>query len=250
MGDHDRYAAVRTGDILLFAGYNSAALILRTATWGEYTHAGIAVWLELDLEATPTRSARRSRRLYCFEAGPCPLPDALSPGHALKRGCRLADIDEIMSFYCRLAVRHISVPRDRSFYATLRAFMEEYHPRSFRSLFQLAVMSSGLVGPPHDADGSIFCSELCSTWLARIGVLKAPILRDVPHHRSCPADLARSATQLAITQEFVYPADAFTGPAQIVQDDGQDGPARTAIAFALFAAFCAYATITISYSKP
>lgn len=229
MNNHVKYGSVKTGDILLFSGWNIAAVILRIGTASEYTHAGIAVWL----------NTNEGPRLHCFEAGPCPLPDILSKGK-LKMGCRLANVDLIMNYYNRLAVRKININRDERFYDTLRAFMKEYHSRDFRSMFRLALLNGGLVGPPRQGDGSIFCSELCSTWLARIGLLKEPILRSVPHHLSSPAFLSH---------DFVYPSNAFSGDTQIIDDENVEDIARTMISVTLIVSLLVYIAITVHYSK-
>jgi hypothetical protein len=226
--DHQKYATIKTGDILLFGGWNCAAMILRVSTQSEYTHAGIAIWLQTD----------NGRRLHCFEAGPCALQDVLSNGTP-KRGCRLADIDLIMNYYTKVAVRKINVTRDNEFYAKLREFMIRYHPKSFRSMLKLAVLNAGLVGPPHDDQGSIYCSELCSNWLATIGALKEPILRDLPHHRTYPA---------AFSHNFVYPQDAFVGQTQLVTDDNVDDSAKGLVTAALILGLYLYIAST-AYNK-
>jgi hypothetical protein len=236
---HERFASVRTGDVLLFSGWNSAALVLRVATWSEYTHAAIAVWL---------RTAE-GRRLHCFEAGPCPLPDVLRGGRP-KAGCRLAPIDLIMEYYTRLAVRKIRVERDATFYATLRDFMREYHEKSFRSMLQLAMLNGGLAGPPHGGDGNIFCSELCSTWLERVGVLKAPVLRDLPHHRSSPGAFAATRHHLRhvmLGHNYVYPDDAFEAETLVVhEDEGADEAAKANITAALIVGLLSYIALTVT----
>ena len=131
--------------------------------------------------------------------------------------------------------------RDTAFYHTLRSFMAEYHAKSFRSMFQLALLNGGLVGPPRDGDGSIFCSELCARWLARLGLLEEPILRDVPHHLTCPGTLSH---------DFVYPTNVFDGELRVVHEEpDEDNYARGTLAVTLILAALLYATVSITVSR-
>ena len=229
MSFHSSYREARTGDILLFAGWNVAALTLRALTLNQYTHAGIAVWL----------NTSEGAKLYCFEAGPCPIYCVMSKKK--KAGCRLADTDLLMNYYTKVAVRQVKVVRDKSFYRKLLIFMHEYKNKSFRNLIELTLLNAGLVGPPRQGDGSIFCSELCSSWLSRLGILTEPILQNLPHHLSSPASLSN---------RFVYPSTVFEGETVVMHDEKVDDKMKLLVASSLFLAFLFYAAVTISYSKP
>lgn len=209
--DHAKYASVRTGDILLFAGWWFPSLLVRVGTYSEWTHASIAVWLKTD----------QGRRLYMFEAAR--INDehcALSNG--LGEGCRLIDIDQVSHAYSRMSVRPVSGSRDKPFYDKLLRFMREFKGKEFPTSFvRVALVNAGLAKRRTEDDGKILCSELCSVWLQRSEAFQPLEAASYPHYLAAPCDFAA---------DVKYPTSTFAGPLCLLKDDGMDGAVRTSVA--------------------
>ena len=221
---HQQYAAIRTGDILFFSGWGRIALLLRTATGSIYTHTGIAVWL----------NTSDGRRLYTYDCGPLRRKDAMNPG-TKKAGIRLVDIDFMLKGYSKLAYRSINVVRNKKFYDTLRNFMREYHHKEFRPSMQFLTMHVRSSKP--EGDG-MYCTELCSTWLERLGLLTNQELQDKPHWKSTPGYMAAEDYNIA-----------FRGNTMVVFDEGHEENTRNGIAGLLVLTLMVYIFITIVLTR-
>ena len=208
---HLQYSKAKTGDIILFSGWSLGAFAIRAVTYSEWTHAGVAVWLNTDV----------GRRLYIFEAASvndehCALMNDMG------RGCRLVNIDQIMYNYRKVGIRKIPVKRDDEFYAKLREFIRVQKNREFPThtlRFAMIMATSGMINRPKNGEGKMLCSEVCAAWLGHIGVIPTHISDHYPHYRATPE---------CFVNDRAYPASLFDGPMQIVHDDGIDGTVRTA----------------------
>jgi len=224
--NHQRFAAVRTGDILLFSGWCRTAMILRTYINSMYTHTAVAVWLKTS----------NGRRLYCYDAGPLREKDTMSPNYAKKVGVRLFNISKLTNRYSQVHYRPINVVRNNEFYLLLKEFMHEFHYRSFRPSLQLIRIHSCSSSP--EGTG-IYCTELCSAWLERLGLLSSDELRDRPHWKSTPRDIADSSLYTG----------AFRGNTMVVYDEGTEHNIRGGLVGLLILGLMVYIVITVLKSK-
>src|SRR5665213_1536709 len=169
--DHEQYKHVRTGDLLLFAGWWLPSLLVRAGTYSEWTHASVAVWLRTD----------QGRKLYMFEAARvndehCALQNGLG------KGCRLINVEQVSHMYSRISVRPINVKRDKSFYVKLLEFMRQLQGKEFPTSFiRVVLVNAGLASRRSEDDGKIICSELCSLWLQKCGAF-TPNVPNYPHY--------------------------------------------------------------------
>jgi hypothetical protein len=199
---HRVYAGVRTGDVLLFSGWNVTQQLLRLVTRCEYTHVGIAVWLRTD----------DGPRLHSLEAGTWGVPCVLTGRD--KKGARLCDVDLIMGHHTAMAYRRVEVVRDGQFYATLRAFMAEQVDRRYSRPWRVVALNGGL---SDDAgSGEVFCSELCCAWLYRCGALPPALLAEYPPHRASPASFVHHSTVTSSLWGSVLGGSSVLGGGSVV----------------------------------
>jgi hypothetical protein len=229
---HAQYATVRSGDIILFSGWSIPAAAVRIGTYSEWTHSAVAVWLSTD----------EGRRLFFFEAArvadePCALRDG-----RLGAGCRLVQADQVAYLYSKIAVRHVAVPtRGAQLREKLRSFLRENEGKAFPSgLTRVFLVNAGLAKRRAKDDGTILCSELCSTWLEWSGVLSPDFVRAHPHHLTTPAALAG---------DTYFPPGTFSGPMELLKDDGMDGAVRTGFAAVWLCSLFLYILLSVEDDK-
>jgi hypothetical protein len=203
------YSSIKTGDILLFSSWTLQSLVLRLGTGSEWTHAGIAVWL----------NTGDYRQLHVFEMSV--INDsycALAKGYS--SGCRLVDICQVVGNYAKICSRRLNINRDKAFYEKLECLMNEYKGRQFQNNYiKLAMYNSGFFRrPATDTDNSIICSQLCAIWLDRLGLIPPSIVADYPHYRATPSNFFDCV---------IYPRTMFDGEPLIVHDNGMDNPINT-----------------------
>jgi hypothetical protein len=218
MGDHSRYAVVRTGDILLFCGWSRISASLRLVQGCRYSHAAVAIWLNTDA----------GRRLYCLDTGLGKVPDFMTADYTRRRGCRLADMDSMARFYTGFACRHLqSYPP--YLIERLREFVREVHHRAFRPFTTVIALNLGLSDDaPTD---QAFCSELCSMWLERVGARLSP---EMPHYRISPS-------MLGDTSLFGH----ALGEVRVVRESGKEESMREMVAAVLVLLLFAYMSVSI-----
>lgn len=204
------FSCIKTGDVLLFSSWTLQSLVLRIGCGSEWSHAGIAVWLDTD----------QGRKLHVFEMsviqdGYCALLKAYVSG------CRLVDICQVIGNYAKICVRKLNIKRDKEFYEKLEILLNEYKGRQFQNNYiKLALYNSGLVKrPASDTDNSIICSQLCAIWLDRLGLIPASVVNDYPHYRATPGNFFDC---------IIYPKCMFDGPPVVVYDNQMDNPINTA----------------------
>jgi hypothetical protein len=224
---YERYREVRTGDVMLFSSWSITSMITKAATWSEWTHAGIAVWLK----------TKRGRELYVFEAGTDAEYDALSGTHG--SGCRLVNLVQIVGRYNKIAFRRVRAVRDGMF-ERLKEFMKEHKGIPFRPMIKLALLSSGISKKLPDDDGTIFCSELVSKWLLRSGAVSSAHFDSHPHCTMVPE---------FYTDDLRFPEGTFEGPVVLVHDDRLDGAIRTWLFAIQMCSFFTYLLLTIDDEK-
>lgn len=201
--DHSRFHLVKTGDILLFSSWSITSLITKAGTFSHWTHAGIAVWL----------NTKSGRLLYVFEAGRDDEYCAIA--NANGEGCRLVCMDQIDTRYTRMAVRNVPGTRDKKWFDTLNLFMHEYVGKPFRNnTLRLAVMNLGFSKAMKEDSETIFCSELASLWLERVGVISPEVLKEYPAYRITPANFS---------EDKIWPIGTFDSPPTSIHDNGIDG---------------------------
>jgi hypothetical protein len=226
-----QYKDIKTGDILLFSSWTLQALILRVGLWNEYSHSGIAVWLQTD-EGT---------RLHVFEMSV--INDSFC---ALKRGfasgCRLVDINQIVGNCSKICVRRLNIERDDDFYTKLNDLMMEYKDTQFENNYlRLALYNSGVIQrPASDTSNSIVCSQLCAIWLDKLGLIPKDIIADYPNYRATPPDFFNCN---------IYPETMFKGPPIIVYDSEIDTAVITAIVVIQLCSLFLYILLTVDDEK-
>lgn len=165
---------VRTGDILLFSGWESVQSMIKLATGAKWNHVGIAVWLDFSrtntLSDAPTivQAYSETASLYVYESNNDFQLDFIL--NTTKDGVRLAPIGIYDHTQERIAVRRLKFTRTPQFYADFWQFMVKNVYRSYESS-TLSLFGSTIRHSIQDRSSTVFCSELVAEYLYEFNIL-------------------------------------------------------------------------------
>lgn len=176
---------IKTGDLILMSSDTATANIIRSFGTSEWSHVGIAVWVDVKRGLTIDPDVRTDETILCvFHSDWSYCFDLLTMTY--RNGVCLLPLSN--TSYKKHAYRSLNAQVDTS---RLIAFIEKYRGRDYKSNKVTLAMAAFGWSLALD-DETVFCSELVGLYLMDQGLLPPRFIVENPPASLLPDDFSSS----------------------------------------------------------